>query len=81
MDSHRVRRVTNEALSGIEGHKKLKGIKRYVVVDKNGILIAKMVSVGNIRDSEASQLLIRELKDLCLSVKTITADGVYRGEN
>ena len=32
--------VTNRSLNGIEGNKKVKGIKRHAVVDKNGFQIA-----------------------------------------
>lgn len=66
-------------MNGIDGNKKIKGIKRHVVVDKNGFLIAVMVTVANINDSKAANLLMRVLKELC-SVKTIIADGGYRDE-
>ncbi len=80
MDSQSVRWGTNKGLNGIDGNKKVKGIKRPVVVDKNGFLIAVMVTVANIHDSKAARLLMRVLRELCSSVKTIIADGGYRGE-
>lgn len=80
IDSQSVKWGNNKALNGIEGNKKIKGIKRHVVVDENGFLIAVMVTVANIHDSEAAYLLMRVLKELCSSVKTIIADGGYRGE-
>lgn len=46
MDSQSVRCGNNCALNGIDGNKKVKGIKRHVVVDKNGFLIAIMVTVA-----------------------------------
>ena len=67
-------------MNGIDGNKKVKGIKRHVVVDKNGFLIAIMVTVANIHDSKAAYLLMRILKEMCSSVKVILADGGYRGE-
>jgi putative transposase len=79
MDSQSVRWGNNCSLNGIDGHKKVKGIKRHVVVDKNGFLIAIMVTVANIHDSKAAYLLMRILKELCSSVKVILADGGYRG--
>lgn len=39
-----------------------------------------MVTVANIHDSKAACLLIRVLKEFCSFVKTIIADGGYRGE-
>lgn len=80
LDSQSVRWGTNTALNGVDGNKKVKGIKRHVLVDKNGFLIAVMVTVANIHDSKAARLLMRVLKELCSSVKTIIADGGYRGE-
>lgn len=70
----------NKALNGIDGNKKIKGIKRHVIVDKNGFLIAVMVTVANVHDSKTAYLLMRILKNLCSSVKTIIADGGYRGQ-
>jgi putative transposase len=80
MDSQSVRWGNNRSLNGIDGNKKVKGIKRHVVVDKNGFLVAIMVTVANIHDSKAAYLLMRILKELCSSVKVILADGGYRGE-
>lgn len=80
IDSQSVKWGNNKALNNIDGNKKIKGIKRHVIVDKNGFLIAVMVTVANIHDSKAAYLLMRVLKELCSSVKTIIADGGYRGE-
>lgn len=80
MDSQSVRWGNNCSPNGIDGNKKVKGIKRHVVVDKNGFLIAIMVTAANIHDSKAAYLLMRILKELCSSVKVILADGGYRGE-
>ena len=58
----------------------MKGVKRHIGVDKNGSLIAVMVTVANIHDSKAAYLLMRVLKELCSGIKVILADGGYRGE-
>ena len=80
MDSQSVRWGNNRALNGFDGNKKVKGIKRHVVVDKNGFLIAVMVTVANIHDSKAVFLLMRILASFLTPVKIILADGGYRGE-
>lgn len=80
LDSQSVRWGNNRSLKSFDGNKKIKGIKRHVVVDKNGFLIAGMVTVAHIHDSKAAYLLMRMLKELCSSVKVIIADGRYRGE-
>jgi putative transposase len=54
LDSQSVRWGNNRSLNGIDGNKKVKGIKRHVVVDKNGFLIAVMVTIANIHDNKAA---------------------------
>jgi transposase len=80
MDSQSVRWGNNRSLNGIDGNKKVKGIKRHVIVDTNGFLIAVMVCVANIHDSKAALLLMRVLKEFLSGIKVIIADGGYRGE-
>lgn len=80
LDSQSVRWGNNRSLNGFDGNKKIKGIKRHVIVDKNGFLIAVMVTVAHIHDSKAVMLLMRVLKEFLCSIKVIIADGGYRGE-
>ncbi|MBE7630514.1 IS5 family transposase [Tenacibaculum piscium] len=80
LDSQSVRWGNNRSLNGFDGNKKVKGIKRHIVVDKNGFLLAVMVTVANVHDSKATLLLMRILKYYLSSVKVILADGGYRGE-
>ena len=80
MDSQSVRWGDNRSLNGIDGNKKVKGIKRHVVVDKNGFLIAVMVTIACVHDGKAAYLLARCLKELCCNIKVILADAGYRGE-
>ena len=80
MDSQTVRWGNNRSLKSFDGNKKVKGIKRHVIVDKNGFLIAVMITVAHIHDSKAALLLMRVLKDFLCSIKVVIADGGYRGE-
>ena len=80
MDSQSVRWGDNRSLNGIDGNKKVKGIKRHVVVDKNGFLIAVMVTIACVHDGKAAYLLARCLKELCCNLKVILSDAGYRGE-
>ena len=80
MDSQSVRWGDNRSLKGIDGNKKIKGIKRHVVVDKNGFLPAVMVTIACVHDSKAAYLLARCLRELCCNIKIILADAGYRGE-
>ena len=80
MDSQSVKWGNNCSLNGFDGNKKVKGIKRHIVVDKNGFLLAIMVTVANIHDSKAVDFLMRTLSYFLSPVKIILADGGYRGE-
>jgi transposase len=80
MDSQSVRWGINRALNSFDGNKKVKGIKRHIIVDKNGFLIAVMAGVAHVHDSKAALLLMRVLKGFLCSIKIIIADGGYRGE-
>lgn len=79
MDSQSVRWGNNRSLNGFDGGKKVKGIKRHIVVDKNGFLLAIMVSVANVHDSKAALLLMKTLRYLLIPLEVILADGGYRG--
>jgi len=80
-DSQSVKWGNNKSLNSYDGNKKVKGIKRHVIVDKNGFLIAVMIIVAHIHDSKAVMLLMRVLKEMLSSIKVIVVDGGYRGEN
>ena len=80
MDSQSVRWVNNRALNGFDGNKYIKGIKRHIIADKNGFLIAVMVTVANVHDSKAALLLMRVLQEFLCRLKVIVADGGYRGD-
>ncbi len=80
MDSQSVRWGNNRSLNGFDGNKKVKGIKRHVVVDKNGFLLAIIVTVANVYDGKAVEFLMRTLSYFLSPVKVLLADGGYRGE-
>jgi transposase len=80
MDSQSIKWGNNRSLNGFDGNKKVKGIKRHVVVDKNGFLLAVMVTVANVYDGKAVELLMRTLAYFLSPVKVILADGGYRGD-
>lgn len=79
MDSQSVRWGNNRSLKSYDGNKKVKGIKRHIVVDKNGFLLAVMVTVAHIHDSKAVGMLMRVLAESYHSLRTIIADGGYCG--
>lgn len=80
MDSQSVRWGNNRSFKSYDGNKRVKGIKRHVVVDKNGFLLAVMVTVAHIHDSKAVIWLMKVLQDCYASIQLILADGGYRGD-
>jgi transposase len=80
MDSESIRWGNNRSLNGFDGNKKAKEIKQHVVADKNGFLLAIMITVANIHDSKAVEFLMRTLAYFLSPAKVILADGGYRGE-
>ena len=79
MDTQSVRWGNNRSLMSYDDNKKVKGIKRHIVVDKNGFLLAIMVTVAHIHDSKAVVWLMRILQDSYASIQTILADGGNQG--
>ncbi len=77
MDSQSVKWGNYRSLNGFDANKKVKGIKRHVIVDKNGFLLAIMVIIANIHDSKAVELLMRTLAYFLSPIKVILADVVY----
>ncbi len=80
MDSQSVRWGNNRSFKSYDGNKKVKGIKRHIVVDRNGFLLAVMVTVAHIHDSKAVIWLMKVLQHCYASLQVILVDGGYRGE-
>lgn len=60
IDSQSTKWGNNHSLNGVDDNKEVKGVKRHIIVDKNGFLIAVMVTIANIHD--------RALKIFCVNV-------------
>ncbi len=65
---------------GYDGGKKVKGRKQHIIVDTLGLLLAVVVHSATIHDSQAAFSVIERLKHRFCRLKTILADGGYRGE-
>ena len=65
---------------GYDGGKKIKGRKQHVIVDTLGLLMAVVVHSATIHDSKAAFPAIERLKFRFPRLKTIIADGGYRGK-
>jgi putative transposase len=58
----------------------VKGRKRHIVTDTNGLLLSVVVHAANRHDSEAGMEVINTLNYRFLRMKKIYADGGYRGK-
>lgn len=59
--------------------KRVKGRKRHVVTDTNGMLLAVHVHPANIQDNHGAVPLLRELRQIYPGLSHIFADRIYRG--
>lgn len=65
---------------GIDGGKKIKGRKRHIITDTQGLLLSVKVHAANEHDSKAGFEVIEQLKWKFERMKKIYADGGYRGK-
>lgn len=64
---------------GIDAGKRLKGRKRHIVTDTEGLLLAPRVHAANIQDPHGAVPLLRSLRKAFPKLRHIFADRVYRG--
>ena len=80
IDSQSVKMSRQPGLKGVDGGKKVKGRKRHIVTDTMGLLLVVVVHAANIHDSQSAMMVIAGLRGRFSRLKTIFADGGYRGE-
>jgi len=65
MDGQSVITTERGGIRGFDGHKRVKGRKRHILVDTLGLPIANRVEPANISDRYAAELLLAGLS-LCI---------------
>ena len=78
-DSQSVRTGLPHAESGVDGGKKVKGIKRHIMTDRNGYPLGVHVTLANVHDSKGAEPLIANTLSLFRDINLIKADLGYRG--
>ena len=77
MDSRSVRSALPHSEKGVDGNKRIKGIKRQVAVDSNGYVIGVSVTTANVRDSKGAIPLTAQLAVNHRDIHQIKADLGY----
>ena len=64
---------------GFDGAKKVNGVKRHVVVDTLGLLVAVVVTAASLGDRHAFGCVVARAKRVCPRLEHLWADQGYRG--
>ncbi len=81
MDAQSVKTVGESAsISGYDGHKRVKGRKRHLLVDTLGLPVSISVTPADVHDQVGARYLLAGLKPLVPRLAKIWADGAYAGK-
>jgi putative transposase len=75
MDGQSIKTTERGGVRGFDGHKRVKGRKRHILVDTLGLPIACRVEPANISDRRAADLLLGGLSPLFPDIRTVIADA------
>jgi putative transposase len=78
MDGQSVKTTERGGIRGFDAHKRVKGRKRYILVDTFGLLIACRVEPADISDRRAAALLLGGLGALFPNIRTVIADAGHQ---
>jgi putative transposase len=78
LDSQSVKTTETGGMHGYDAGKKVNGIKRHLLVDTLGLVLAVRVLTANIQDRDGARTLLEKVK--LPRLKKIWADGGYAGK-
>ena len=81
IDSHSVRSGYSQSQKGIDGFKKVKGIKRQILVDSEGLPLLCDVTTANVHNSKGVNILLTDMQIYYPTVSLVKADYGYRGND
>ncbi len=65
---------------GFDAGKKIKGIKRHIIVDTLGLILAVVIQSASVQDRDGAVDVVNKLFESWKKIIKIFADGGYRGE-
>jgi putative transposase len=80
MDAESVKTTERGGVRGFDGHKRVKGRKRHILVDTLGFPIANRVEPANMSDRRAGALLLDGLAPLFPRIQTVMADAGHESK-
>jgi putative transposase len=80
IDAQSVKSCQKSDEKGLDAGKKVKGIKRHIVTDMNGLILAIKVHSAGRQDRDGAKETLLEAKKKYPSIAQFFADGGYSGE-
>lgn len=80
LDSQSVVSGPQKGERGVDGHKKIKGIKRHVLTCSLGFVIGVLVTPANVHDTAAVGRLLDRVTEDGWRPQRVKVDGIYTGE-
>jgi putative transposase len=80
IDSQSARTTESGGPRGFDAAKRVKGRKRHMVTDTQGLLLAVLVQTANIQDNHGAVPLLKLLRATFPKLRHVFADRVYRGD-
>lgn len=74
-------RTKKGVVYGFDGGKKVKGRKRHILVDSQGLLIGVLVNEANASERHGAITVAEQVKDKLVRTKVVWVDGGYSGED
>ena len=80
IDSQTVKATRTSGQRGYDAGKKIKGVKRHILVDTLGLLLAVVVHPANIQDRDGARSVLQRCRGLSPRLRLVWADGGYGGK-